>query len=180
MNVLTALAERRSVRNFTADPITPDQEAALLEAIRWSQSWANNQCWEAILVRDPELKNSLAGTLGPNPATKAVAQAPLVIALAAREMVSGCAGGRPVTPRGDWAMFDLGAAAQNLGLAAHALGLGAVTVGFFDIPKVDALLGLPDGISTMVLIPVGVPAQRPKPPRRRPVDEFSHQEKYGL
>ena len=180
MDALTAIAERRSIRNFTADPVAPEQEAALLEAIRWSQSWNNTQCWEAILVRDPGIKQELARTLGSNPATTAVAEAPLVIALAARGSVSGCAGGRPVTPRGDWAMFDLGVAAQNLGLAAHALGLGAVTVGFFDIAKVDSLLGLPEGVSTMVLVPIGVPAKRPKPPRRRPTDEFSHQEKYGL
>jgi nitroreductase len=65
---------------------------------------------------------------------------------------------------------DCSAAAENILLAAHALGLGAVWVGLY--PKADRtaamqkLLGLPEQVIPLALIPLGHPAQ-PVPPEDR-------------
>ena len=61
---------------------------------------------------------------------------------------------------GNW-MADCAAATQNLLLAAHALGLGAVWTGLHpEQERVDGfrkLLGLPDHVVPLVLVPIGHP-----------------------
>ncbi len=51
--------------------------------------------------------------------------------------------------------IELGHAAQNICLQAVALGLGTVTIGAFDEAGVGDLLGLPDGETPLYVMPVG-------------------------
>ena len=70
---------RRSVRNYQDRPIPEEALQAILEAVRWSPSWANSQCWEVIVVQTPEMKQELQGTLSQgNPATRAMVEAPVI------------------------------------------------------------------------------------------------------
>jgi SagB-type dehydrogenase family enzyme len=57
-----------------------------------------------------------------------------------------------------YATLEAGHAAQNLLLQATALGLGAVPIGAFADDEVKAVLGLPDDHAPLYLIPVGEPA----------------------
>lgn len=178
MELTTAIKTRRSVRKYTDQPLSQDQIDTLLEAIRWAPSWTNSQTWEVILVTEPETKAALSETLGKNPATKAVATAPVVFALAAKLETSGFYSGQPSTNKGDWFMFDSGLATQNLCLTAHEMGLGTVIVGLFDADKVDEILNIPEGYAIVVLVPVGYPGKDPKTPPRKETAEFTHQEKW--
>ena len=60
---------------------------------------------------------------------------------------------------------DVSAATQNLLLAAHAMGLGAVWTGLHpDMNRaqmVQDMLGLPEHIIPLCVVPVGVPAEQP-------------------
>jgi SagB-type dehydrogenase family enzyme len=56
--------------------------------------------------------------------------------------------------------LEAGHAAQNLCLQAIALGLGAVTVGAFHDEEVQALLGMAPGEQPLYVIPVGRPVSR--------------------
>jgi predicted oxidoreductase (fatty acid repression mutant protein) len=47
---------RRSIRRFTAQPVEQEKLDVLLEAARWTPSWANTQCWEVIVVADADTK----------------------------------------------------------------------------------------------------------------------------
>ena len=174
MDLMTGIRERRSVRKFTAEPVEDKDLRILLEAIRWTPSWANTQVWEVILVREKAVKDRLSKLLNRNSAQKAVADAPLVFALAAKKGLSGFYGGKAVTDKGDWLMFDLGLAAQNLCLAAHSLGLGSVVVGLFEAEKAKEILNIPEGYDITVLVPVGHPAKTPSAPKRREIEEFTH------
>jgi len=178
MELMQAIKERRSIRRFTDQPISDQDLETLLEAIRWTPSWANTQVWEVILVRDQNLKEQLSPLLGKNPASKAVIEAPVVFVLAAKLKTSGYYKGEVRTNKGDWFMFDLGLATQNLCLAAHALGLGSVIVGLFDAPEAEKLLGVPEGYAIGAIIPVGHPAQEVKAPKRREVAEFTHNDRF--
>jgi nitroreductase len=44
-------------------------------------------------------------------------------------------------------------------LAAHALGLGTCWIGAFSEEKVKELLGIPEGVKVVCVLPVGVPAK---------------------
>jgi nitroreductase len=55
------------------------------------------------------------------------------------------------------AVFEAGAASQNLALQAVAQGLGAVVVGAFDDAAVAAVLQLGPGERPIALMPLGIP-----------------------
>lgn len=179
METLEAIKGRRSVRRFQDKPISKETIDTLLEAIRWSPSWANTQCWEVVVVREASKKEALRQTLpATNPANKAMVEAPVIFVLCARTGEAGYYKGQVTTKFGDWFMYDIGIATQSLCLAAHDLGLGSVIVGLFDHEKAKEVLGVPEGVEVVSMIPVGVPAHEPPVPKRKEIAEFSHWDRY--
>jgi nitroreductase len=71
-------------------------------------------------------------------------------------------------------------AIQNLLLAATALGLGSAltTLPTFGT-RLRELLALPDTVHPIAVVPLGWPARRLGPPRRRPVADVAFHERYG-
>src|SRR4030066_709250 len=156
MDLMDAIRGRRSIRKYKPDPVPEEVLRTLLEAVRWSPSWANTQCWEVIIVKDPNMKSTLANTLTKtNPSLSSMTEAPIVMVLCGKKGVSGFKKGEAATVKGDWLMFDTGIAMQNLCLAAHALGLGTVVVGRFDHNKVAEILGIPQNVEVVALTPLG-------------------------
>ena len=173
------LEQRRSIRKYEERDVSEEALNRVLEAVKWSPSWANTQCWEVVAVREPAIKARLQETIAPkNPATRAIVAAPVVLALCGRLGVSGYYDKQVTTKFGDWYLFDLGIATQSLCLAAHDLGLGTVIVGLLDHDRAKAVLNVPDGVELVALIPLGYPAKVPSAPKRREVAEFMHQETY--
>ncbi len=176
----SVLAERRSIRKYEDRPVPPELLAQLLEAVRMTPSWANTQCWEVVVVGEAATKEKLAATLGKgNPATRAVAAAPLVLVICGKKQASGYYNGVVTTKHGDWLLFDLGIFTQSICLAAHAMGLGTVVVGLFDHAQAAKVLGVPEGYELVTMLPLGYPAQEVKAPRRKEVAEFVHRERWG-
>jgi nitroreductase len=179
MDLLTIIKERRSIRRYQSRPIPEEDVQRLMESIQWTPSWANTQCWEVIMVRDPAAREQLRETLSKgNPAAKGITEAPLLLVLCAKLKSSGYYKGEVTTKFGDWFMYDLGLASQNLCLMAHSLGLGTVIVGLFDHRRAADLLGVPTGYEAVAMVPVGYPAAESKAPRRREISEFTHQERF--
>jgi len=58
---------------------------------------------------------------------------------------------------------DVSASIQNLLLTAHNEGLGSCWVGAFDEKKVKAILKMPNSLKPIAIIPIGYPAEDPKP-----------------
>ena len=170
---------RRAVRKFEDKEIPEDMLNQVLEAVQWSPSWANTQVWEIIVVKDPVTKENLSQKLSPkNPSTRAVANAPVVLAVCGKLKTSGYFNDQAITTLGDWFMFDLGLATQSLCLAAHGLGLGTVIIGAFDVIGAEEILGVPEGYSLVTILPLGYPNQDPPPPKRREVNEFVHRDRF--
>lgn len=175
MRLIDLVKERRSVRRFQEKSIPDEMMTDLLEAVRWSPSWGNTQCWEVVVVKDNQVKDQLKEVVSPkNPATKAVASAPVVFALCGKKNRAGFYKDTAVTKFGEWMMFDLGIAAQSLCLTAHALGLGSVIVGSMDHDAAGKILKMPSDCEMVVLIPVGFPEKISSPPKRKDVNEFTH------
>lgn len=178
-SLMTMIKERRSVRNFTDQPVPEDALQTILSAVQWSPSWANTQCWEVVVVQDPAAKERVqAAVPASNPAFKSILKAPVVLALCARLGTSGYYKGLVTTQFGDWFMFDLGIATQSICLAATSLGLGTVVVGLYEHQKVNEALGLPEGVANVCLIPLGYPEKVPGAPKRKSVDEFAHYDRF--
>ncbi|MBI3931290.1 MAG: nitroreductase family protein, partial [Chloroflexi bacterium] len=131
-------------------------------------------------------KDKLAGTLstgqpdGRNPATDAIKNAPVVIVACAELGKSGgFREGKPSTDKGDWFMFDVALAMQNLVLTATSLGLGTVHVGLFDALQAAAILGVPHGFCVVEMTPLGYPDQVRDPRPRKTLSEIVFYDKFG-
>jgi nitroreductase len=172
-DLMNTIQQRRSIRRFQERDLPDDILTKLLEAARWAPSWANTQCWNFVVVRDNETKRKIQETVSPrNPSSKAIVNAPVLLVVCGQLKRSGYYNDQYPTKFGDWFMYDLGLATQNLCLAAHDSGLGTVIVGLFEHDKVGEIIKLPPEHEVLVLIPVGYPDHDPSPPKRRELDEF--------
>jgi len=177
--LVQVLKGRRSIRNYQNQEVPEEVLNLILEAVQWSPSWANTQCWEVIVVKNQDTKQRLQETLSQgNPATRAMVEAPAILVLCGKQGSSGFYKGQVTTKFGDWFMFDLGLATQSLCLAAWNLGLGTVVVGLFDHNRAAAVLGVPEGYELVAMLPLGYPAKQPAAPKRREISEFTHSEKF--
>ncbi|MFO8163627.1 MAG: nitroreductase family protein [Desulfatiglandales bacterium] len=175
LDFMEIIKGRRGIRRYQDREIPNEDFNQLLEAIKWSPSWANTQCWEVIVIKDSAIKKKIQETLSVgNPATKAVGEAPVVITFCGKRESAGYKKGQATTKFGDWFMFDLGIATQSLCLMAHNLNLGTVIVGLFDHDKAKEILQVPDGYEVVALVPLGYPAQEVNAPPRRDIGEFVH------
>lgn len=171
MDVLEAIHTRRSVRSFTAEPVPEALLEQVLQAGAASASGGNVQPWAFVLVRSPR---RLAGLRALAPGIIGRPAAVVAICLACPEQVRGDEeraarlGGAASSAM---ARLDIGLATQNILLAAHGLGLGACPIGSFHAQGVATFLDLPAGVQPILLIALGYPAVRPKPPGRRPLAE---------
>ena len=188
MEVLEAIRTRRSIRKYKSDPVDDRSIETVLEAARWAPSWKNTQCWRFIVVRDYNVKAELADSLigskkddtpVDNPAAEAIRTAPAVIVACAELGKSGYKEGELATDKGEWYMFDVALAMQNLALAAHSLGLGTVHVGQFDAKRAASILELPEGFCVVEMTPLGYPDQEPETRPRKELSEVVFHDKYG-
>ena len=160
--VLKAIYERRSVREYTDEPVPEDHILEILKAGSWAPSGLNNQPWRFAIVTDPELKQKF------EPLTKysriiRSARCLLPVFISRQRMYHEVK---------DYQA--MGACLQNMLLCAHSLGLGAVWLG--EILKsgdeIRKLLGLSDDLDLMAVIALGWPKNRDQRSRRLPLDEL--------
>jgi nitroreductase len=178
-DLMDIIKARRSIRKYEEKAVPDEHLNKVLESIRWAPSWANTQCWEVIVVKDPASKERLQEIIPEmNPARKSIGQAPIVLVICGKRESSGYYKGQAITKLGDWFMFDLGIAAQTLCLTAHDLGLGTVIAGVFDHNKAAEIFGVPEGYEVVAMTPLGYPAKGSAAPKRREISEFVHYEKF--
>jgi len=187
MEAMEAIKGRRSIRKYTSRPVDDETLNTVMEAARQAPSWANTQCWRFIVVRDSQLRNKLADTAievttgRPNRGAEAIRTTPVAIVACAELRKAGYytkGEQAPVTDKGDWYMYDMGLAMQNLTLAAHTLGLGTVNVGAFDAVKAAQVLGVPEGFVVVSMTPLGYPDESPDPRPRKELSEIVFYDKF--
>jgi len=165
---------RRSVRKFTAQPVSHELLAQIVETASYAPSWKNTQITRYIAVEGAR-KTALAKCTNLFPGNGAIIEsAPMVIAVT---MIKGRSGyerdGSFSTPKGDrWQMYDAGIASEAFCLAAYEQGLGTVILGLFDEGDAAKLLEIPEDRELVALIPIGYPAETPNAPKRKAVDDL--------
>jgi nitroreductase len=173
MDVLEAIKGRRSIRAFKNQDVPAEIVEKLIDAARWAPSAGNIQPWEFIIVRKPEIKRRLAeAALGQS----FIEEAPVVIVVCADENCSSQ--GYGVRGKTLYCIQDTAAAIQNIHLAAYSLGLGTCWVGAFREEGARKILGIPQGVKPVAIVPVGYPAEAPPPPNRKPLNKIVHYGKF--
>lgn len=167
MEVYQAIKSRRTVREYKPDPIPEELLRKILQAARWSPSSSNTQKWGFIVVQDRDTLAKLGeiATHGPF-----VGQAPLCIAVVMDD-----------APR---PQLDAGRALQQMELMAWSEGVGMCFVGVREDDQQKAikeLLGIPEQMELITLLPFGYRADTPKPPGtpRKAMNEIIHWERFG-
>lgn len=174
MTAKECIIGRRSIRQFTQQPVSHELLAKIVETASYAPSWKHTQIVRYIAV-EGEKKNQLAKLTSAYPKNgKIMEEAPMVIAVTFLKGRSGFErDGSYTTTRGDsWQMFDSGAACEAFCLAAYEQGLGTVIMGIFDQEEASALLEIPNDRELVTLIPIGYPAESPAAPRRKPVEDL--------
>jgi nitroreductase len=161
MDLLEGIYTRRSIRQYTGEPVPEEHLKEIIKAGTWAPSGLNNQPWRFVVVRDEAKRLELAAQ---TKYAKIIESASACIAVFIDKE----------------AMYHdvkdhqaMGACLQNMLLAAHALDLGAVWLG--EILKsaegVREILGLPESLELMAVVSVGYPARRDQTSKRKTISE---------
>jgi nitroreductase len=169
MDVFTAISGRRSVRAYSDTGIEEDKLRRILEAARLSPSAKNIQDWKFIVVRDPATRKKLAEAAK---GQTFVSEAPVVIVACGTEpeYVMSC-GQHAYT-------IDLSIACAYMVLEAYDLGIGSCWLGAFYEDQVKDILGIPEKVRVVAMIPFGYPAETVAARPRKTLEEIVAYEKY--
>lgn len=172
MEAMENILTRRSVRAYQDKPVDRKTLDTVLAAAQMAPTWKNTQTPGYIVITSPEKKVELMEALPPYNA-KTVSTAPVVVVMTTKKQ--RCAyerdGSFSTRKEDRWEMFDAGIACQTLCLAAWAQGLGTCIMGIYDEDKVPALLGVPEDRYVTAIVSMGYPAEAPKAPKRKPLEE---------
>ncbi|QXC37106.1 oxygen-insensitive NADPH nitroreductase [Aeromonas jandaei] len=181
MNQTIALIlSHRSIRQFTAEPISSQQLDAILAAAQSASTSSFLQVTSIIRVTGPEARKQLAQLAGNQPYVEQAAEFLVFCADYHRhgQIV-------PDAQTGYAEQLLIGAIdgaimGQNALLAAQSLGLGGVYIGGLrnHPAEVSELLGLPDRVIPLFGLCLGHPAQQPEQKPRLPRALVVHQERY--
>src|SRR6201998_3684114 len=190
----------RSMRRLKPDPVPNELIRKILEAGVCAPSGGNMQRWRFLVIRDAKTKDTVGALYKrawdeqvapryrsdePAPGTSRerfermraaaeylanhIHEAPVWI-------VPCLEGGGPNRTSGS----SIYPAVQNMLLAARALGLGAtLTTLYLQFEKeAEAALGLPRGVHSYALLPIGSPMDRFRPVRRAPLADVVYEDRW--
>ena len=164
METFEAVRTMLAVRRYQDRPVPDEVVRRIVEAGHLSASSMNLQPWHFIVVQD---KNTLA-QLGQLAKTGPyIAQAPLAIVVC-------------MLPS-RFALSDCSRAIQDMILAAWDHGIGSNWVGFEGLDAIKPLLGIPDDVKVLAILPFGYPQEQlgAGKKKRKPLGEVASRERYG-
>jgi nitroreductase len=160
--ILKAIHERRSVRQFTDEPVSRNLIMTAIEAASWAPSGLNNQPWRFAIIWDKPLQEALAALTKYSTILNSAA---VLIAVfldkeASYDYTKDCQA--------------VGACLQNLLLSLHSMDLGGVWIGEIlkNKERVVETLKLPERFELMAVVAIGHPANRNHKSNRRPIEEL--------
>ena len=165
MDLFETVEKRRSIRKFKPNPIPDKNLKKILEAGRLAPSGGNRQPWSFIVVRKPETKKALAMAAN---LQRFIADADtILIAL-----------GDPAVSKNLYKQDPM-IAIEHMVLASTALGYGTCWIGAFNESEVKEIAKVPENMTVIALLPIGVPDESPPPRSRRAFKEVFFKESYG-
>jgi len=155
---LDVIHSRKSVRHFTDEPVTKEQLEILVKAGMAAPSARNLQPWAFVIVTERKQLDALS---------EALPYAKMLLDAQAAIVVCGDMNKAATDVDSAYWVQDCSAATQNILLAVEATGLGAVWTAAFPysdrMEPIKEILGLPENIKPLNVIPIGVPTGEDKP-----------------
>lgn len=193
----------RAMRRLKPDPVPDELIRKILAAGICAPNGGNTQRWRFLVVKDPEIKKAVQvhykrafeEIIGPRYASSAPPPGATAEGYhrqhSAVEYLTEHFHEAPVwivacIEEGDaqptrWSGASIYPAVQNMLLAARALGLGATltTRHLFFEEESEAALGLPPGVRSYAIIPIGWPMGRFGPVGRGDLAQFVNLDRWG-
>ena len=203
-NFLEIIMRRRSVRRFEkGKKVEREMLLMIAEAGRWAPTGANAQCWDLLIVDEPETRQGVLDVFLRQsqrlvdhakgfPAVKKtyLANTVAIFVILGDARFKACF---PQATTAEWAreyeennerifLASLGAAIQNIQLAVTACGLTSAWLSGGGEDKTNeelaALLGYPPFLSAIGTIPIGYPEKDVSRRYRRPLKQIVHWNQY--
>jgi len=192
----------RAMRRLKPDPVPDDLIAKILKAGVCAPNGGNTQKWRFMVIKDRSIKEAVQvwykkafdEVIGPRYLSSTpppgVTKEQYLRQHAATAYLTDHYADAPVwivacledgpTP-GRSAGSSIYPAVQNMLLAARALGLGCTltTRHMMYEKEADAALGLPPGVHSYAILPIGYPIGKFGPVRRGPLSEIVYGDKWG-
>ena len=207
--VIKVIQDRRSIRQYTTDPVSEEHLEMILEAARQAPSGENAQPWRFVIVKDEATRKRLGAIAGGGSGRRFTAEfvtqkmqerfenledeakKKAIFDKLTSGQVSAFLAEAPfsivVCGRKDvWDLpYDTSAAIENRLLMVTALGLGACWViapciDIRDEERLKDLLGVPEGVKVVSIVSVGHPTRPHRPRPRLPLEELVYKEKWGV
>jgi nitroreductase len=199
MDFYDVITTQRAMRRLKPDPVPDELIWKILDTAIKAPSGGNAQPWNFLVVRDREKKQKIGEwyldawnrMYGPARETMLaneamartfksadhlanhLADVPVLIIATIKKGMPNISStlGASIYP-----------AVQNLMLAARAEGLGSTLTTLHKLHEDEAkqLLGIPDDVETMALIPIGWPKGKFGTPSRLPVDKVTYWDTWGV
>lgn len=169
MDVHQAIKIRRSVREYKPEPVPEEKLKKVLEVARLAPSAHNDQPWKFVVVKDSEKRKELAQAANNQ---SFIGEAPVVIVAVALEPDHIMSCDVPAYA------VNLAIAVDHMTLAAAEEGLGTCWIGAFNQEEVKKVLKIPEKYKVVTLFPLGFPADKPGPKRRKNLEEIVSYESF--
>jgi len=201
-DVFEIMHTTRAMRRLKPDPVPDELIRKILQAGVCAANGGNTQRWRFMVIKDPKIKQAVQRiykrafdeVVGPRYA--ASAPPPGVTAEryqrqhAAVEYLTDHYHEAPVwivaciedqSPPNRWAGASIYPAVQNMLLAARALGLGSTltTRHLLYEKEAEQALGLPQGVHSYAILPIGYPIGRFGPVGRGALVDIVYEDQWG-
>lgn len=202
-DVFAIMQTTRSMRRLKPDPVPDALINRILQAGACAANGGNAQRWRFMVIKDPAIKKAVQvwykrafdETIGPryknNPPPPGISAERFARQHAAVEYLTehfheapvwivACVDEGQGTPN-RWSGASIYPAVQNMLLAARAVGLGSTltTRHLLYEKESEQALGLPPGVHSYAILPIGYPMGRFGPLGRRELSEIVYQDRWG-
>ena len=166
------MKKRYACRHFEPRPVPDDLLEKLAYAAHRAPTGGNTPYRFVVIVKDP-IKLKMLKLVSPGYFGDSSAAIVVCTDLTIAEQL-GTMG------RDQVALYDAGAAAENIVLAAYALGLGASFIKSYSETALKRILSLPDAYRTELVVSLGYPLKnQPKPLKQRKGGNITYRDSYG-
>ena len=201
-DIFEVMSTIRAMRRLKPDPVPDELINKILQAGQWAPNGGNTQRWRFLVVKDTEVKKKVQvyykrlydETVGPryanSPPPPGSDHAKQMRQMAANEYLTDHYHEAPVwivacleggENPGRTAGSSIYPAVENMLLATRALGLGTtLTTRHTSYGKeVDAIFGLPPGVQSYAILPIGWPMGNFGKLGRGPLREVVYGDRWG-
>ncbi len=154
MTFLELARSRYSVRSFKAQPIEDEKMKRILEAGQVAPTACNYQPQKIYIAKSEDARRKLASVC------RCTFDAPVILVVGydtTRDAKSR------LHPEHRFGQIDASIVCTHMMLEAAELGIGSCWVGLFKKEQVSKVLGLPENVTVVALLPMGYPADDAEP-----------------